>query len=166
MMSACFDLLATSDCSLSTNQTLIIDWRVTPIRAASLSREFTTQEGKSTFRRFCFWFIRRTVDRLSWSTTADADQFIGQLFRLWSNLRRSYWTALLDICTNSGYQKHLEKRTLIKQFCLHPLKANKNVRYVQWSLLWSRRQAHRLRSQARCENTTHSPACMVTWAIE
>jgi hypothetical protein len=46
------NLLAACCSNLSTNQTFIIDCRVTPIRLAALSRESITQEGKSTLILF------------------------------------------------------------------------------------------------------------------
>jgi len=56
-------LLAAFSSRRSTSQSLIIDWRVTPMRLASLSSESITQEGKSTLIRFCFWFGRLALDK-------------------------------------------------------------------------------------------------------
>src|SRR5690606_34276299 len=49
----CGFLLEVPCCSLSDNHTLIIDCRVTPRRAASLSRDSIIHIGKSTLTRFC-----------------------------------------------------------------------------------------------------------------
>lgn len=57
------DLAAVLASRRSTSQTLMIDCRVTPIRAASRSRDSTTHAGKSTLIRFWSWFIRRAVER-------------------------------------------------------------------------------------------------------
>ena len=42
--------------SRSASHTLIMDWRVTPKRLASLSRDSIIHVGKSTFTRRCSWF--------------------------------------------------------------------------------------------------------------
>src|SRR5690554_3024053 len=41
----------------------MIDWRVTPSRPASLSKDSIIQVGKSTFTRFCSWRGRRAFER-------------------------------------------------------------------------------------------------------
>src|SRR5450756_2369124 len=49
--------------SLSAIQTLMIDWRVTPSRPASRSRNSIIQTGKSTLTRRCTWLTLRAFSR-------------------------------------------------------------------------------------------------------
>lgn len=61
LASAGFYLLEANCSRRSASQTLMMDWRVTPNRLASLSRDSIIHSGKSTFTLLCFCKGRRAL---------------------------------------------------------------------------------------------------------